>query len=108
MSAEGISVLWQTVPRLDNSHLDGYLRVMTDYTVAEAKNQLPKLLKRALAGEAVVITRRGKPIARITPMAELPATGIDLEWLKSVQIKPADRDFDGQEIIRLMKEEDPY
>ena len=81
---------------------------MTDYTVAEAKNQLPKLLNRALAGETVVITRRGKPIARLQPMAELPATGIDLEWLKSVQIKPDDPNFDGQEIVRLMREEDPY
>ena len=38
------------------------LIAMTTYSVAEAKNQLPKLIDRALTGEEVVITRRGKPV----------------------------------------------
>ena len=32
-------------------------------SIAEAKNQLPALVHRAEAGEAVTITRRGKPVA---------------------------------------------
>ncbi|MFN3817179.1 type II toxin-antitoxin system Phd/YefM family antitoxin [Brevundimonas sp.] len=43
---------------------------MTTYSVAEAKNTLPRLLDKALAGERVIITRHGKPIAEIRPVAE--------------------------------------
>jgi prevent-host-death family protein len=36
-------------------------------TVAEAKARLSSLLDAVEAGEAVVITRRGKPIAELVP-----------------------------------------
>ena len=63
---------------------------MTHYSVAEAKNNLPKLLDRMLAGEEVVITRRGRPIARLAP-EEAPVIGfpLDLEWLDANRVKPA-------------------
>ena len=41
------------------------LMAMSSYSVAEAKNNLPKLLDRMLAGEAVTITRRGVPVASV-------------------------------------------
>jgi prevent-host-death family protein len=81
---------------------------MPEYSVAEARNNLPKLLDRALAGETVTITRRGKPIARIVPQAEPGAMGIDLEWLKRVQVKPSNPHYDGQELIRMMKDDNKY
>jgi prevent-host-death family protein len=40
---------------------------MVQVTVAEAKAQLSSLLDAVEAGEAVVITRRGKPIAELVP-----------------------------------------
>ena len=40
---------------------------MMQVTVAEAKTQLSSLLDAVEAGEAVVITRRGKPIAELVP-----------------------------------------
>jgi prevent-host-death family protein len=40
---------------------------MLQVTVAEAKAQLSSLLDAVEAGEAVVITRRGKPIAELVP-----------------------------------------
>jgi prevent-host-death family protein len=40
---------------------------MVRVTVAEAKTQLSSLLDAVEAGEAVVITRRGKPIAELVP-----------------------------------------
>ncbi len=40
---------------------------MVHVTVAEAKTQLSSLLDAVEAGEAVVITRRGKPIAELVP-----------------------------------------
>jgi prevent-host-death family protein len=38
-----------------------------DINIAEAKNQLTKLIRAVEAGESVVITRNGVPVAQITP-----------------------------------------
>jgi len=43
------------------------------YSVAEAKNQLPQLIDKALEGEEVIITRRGKRVVEIKPAAPQPA-----------------------------------
>jgi prevent-host-death family protein len=40
------------------------------YNVLEARNQLSRLIDAALAGEEVVIAKRGKPVARIQPIVE--------------------------------------
>ncbi|MBW2391089.1 MAG: type II toxin-antitoxin system prevent-host-death family antitoxin, partial [Deltaproteobacteria bacterium] len=37
----------------------------------QAKTHLPALLKRVEAGESLTITRHGRPIARLVPVAEL-------------------------------------
>jgi prevent-host-death family protein len=55
---------------------------MKTYSVAEAKNQLPKLIDKALAGEEVVITRRGKPVIELKPVSVRPAPSKAIhEWL---------------------------
>lgn len=38
---------------------------MIEVGTYEAKTRLPELLKKVEAGETVLITRRGKPVARI-------------------------------------------
>ena len=55
---------------------------MSTYSVAEAKNTLPQLIDRALAGEEVVITRRGKPVVELRPacVRPTPPAGTDA-WL---------------------------
>ncbi|HEY3909302.1 MAG TPA: type II toxin-antitoxin system prevent-host-death family antitoxin [Stellaceae bacterium] len=55
---------------------------MTAYSVADAKNRLPRLIDKALAGEEVIITRRGKPVVELRPAlrATRPAIGSH-EWL---------------------------
>ena len=35
----------------------------------EAKTHLPKLLDRVARGESLTITRRGKPVAKLVPVA---------------------------------------
>jgi prevent-host-death family protein len=57
---------------------------VTAYSVADAKNRLPTLIDKALAGEEVVITRRGKPVVELRPAARqtTPATGTH-EWLRA-------------------------
>jgi len=42
--------------------------VMSTVSLAEAKTHLSHLLDQVEAGEEVVITRRGQPVARITPV----------------------------------------
>ena len=39
-----------------------------DVSVAKAKNRLSELLRLAEAGENVLITRNGKPVARLVPV----------------------------------------
>lgn len=41
---------------------------MSTVTLAEAKSHLSHLLDQVEAGEEVIITRRGQPVARITPV----------------------------------------
>jgi prevent-host-death family protein len=42
------------------------LRTM-DVSIAEAKNQLSRLVRAAEGGEEVVITRNGRPVAQLVP-----------------------------------------
>jgi len=42
---------------------------MSRYSVADAKNNLPSLIDKAAAGEEVIITRHGKPIVEMRPVA---------------------------------------
>ena len=44
---------------------------MAAYSVAEAKNSLPRLLDKAIEGEKVIITRHGKPVAEIRSVPTL-------------------------------------
>lgn len=39
---------------------------LMDVSIAEAKNNLPKLIRAVEGGEPVVITRNGKPVAQLT------------------------------------------
>ena len=57
---------------------------MTTYSVTDAKNRLPSLIDKALDGEEVVITRRGKPVVEIRPAASRPAKPIGTyAWLQA-------------------------
>ena len=49
-----------------------------EVTVHEAKTQLSRLLKLAREGETVTILRRGKPVARLSPVT--PQSGRELGW----------------------------
>ena len=43
---------------------------MASYSVADAKNSLPRLIDKALEGEEVVITRHGKPVVELKPASK--------------------------------------
>ena len=93
---------------LDNGHLDGYLVAMSEYTIAEARNSFTKLVDRAVAGEDVTITRRGKPVAKIVASAPRKGMSIDLQWLERVRVKPSGPNADGTPLVELMRREDRY
>lgn len=42
------------------------------YGMHEAKTNLSQLIQKAVAGESVIITNNGKPVARIVPFEEKP------------------------------------
>ena len=57
---------------------------MTTYSVADAKNGLPRLIDRALEGEEVIISRHGKAVAELRPVArsQRRATSASYAWLQ--------------------------
>lgn len=57
---------------------------MTTYSVADAKNGLPRLIDRALEGEEVIISRHGKAVAELRPVASRSkrAAATSYAWLK--------------------------
>jgi len=56
---------------------------MADVSLAEAKARLSELVERANRGEAVLITRRGKKVARIIGVAQA-RKAIDLAALRAM------------------------
>ena len=44
--------------------------LMATYSVAEAKTHLPRLIDEAMAGEEVIISRRGRPVAELRRAAD--------------------------------------
>ena len=57
---------------------------MTHYSIADAKNRLPSLVSASERGERVTITRRGKPVAELRPVAERRkrVSPASLDWLE--------------------------
>lgn len=80
---------------------------MDSVSLAEAKARLSELVTRAAEGETVQITRRGKPVAQLTPIQQ-PRKPIDIELLRSVsKMSPMQSESAG-DFIRRMRDEDRY
>jgi prevent-host-death family protein len=77
------------------------MRVMR-VTVAEAKTQLSSLLDAVEAGQAVVITRRGKPIAELVPRCAVRDL---LPQLQALRDSLPEQQASGVEVMRLLREE---
>lgn len=56
--------------------------------IAEAKNQLPKLIRAVEDGEQVIITRHGKPVAQLAaPPSE--KRKVEFGWMEGkIKFKP--------------------
>ena len=80
---------------------------MSTHSIAEAKNQLSKLINRALKGEGVVITRRGQPVVELKPVRAGPArppphpiTEADIEWLRARRVGRTPAKTDAGTLLR--------
>lgn len=78
---------------------------MSSYSVAQAKNGLPSLIDKALAGEKVVITRRGQKVVELRVCAsDEPAYG-SVEWLLGRPRPRLRSDISTTDLIREMRDE---
>lgn len=75
---------------------------MVQVTVAEAKTKLSSLLDAVEAGEAVVITRRGKPIAELVPRIHVCDL---LPQLASLREELPEQQASGVETMRLLRDD---
>ena len=54
----------------------------TQISIAQAKAEFAALVSRAEAGEDIIVTRNGKPVARLTALPKKPVTYGDLAGLR--------------------------
>ena len=80
---------------------------MSQHSVAEAKNHLPDLIDRTIAGEAVVITRHGHPVVELKPVRPRAkaVTPEDMDWLASRRVE-MNSTVDAGTLVSRMRDED--
>ena len=80
---------------------------MDTVNLADAKARLSELVDRAEAGEDVCITRRGKPVVKLTRI-EQPKEPIDVEALRALVASMPLSPLPAGEFIRRMRDEARY
>ena len=62
---------------------------MTTYSIADVSKGLSRLIDRALAGETVIISRRGRAVAELRPiaMSDPKASQASYAWLKARRLR---------------------
>ena len=80
---------------------------MSTHSVAQAKNQLSELIDRALHGEAVVITRHGRPVVELKPIPSPPhpVSVADLDWLAERRIGRAPASENAGVLLSKLRDE---
>jgi prevent-host-death family protein len=73
---------------------------MLQVTVAEARTQLSSLLDALEAGAAMVITRRGKPIAELVPRCSVRDLLPQLQALRDALPEQRSSGVDTQRMLR--------
>jgi prevent-host-death family protein len=81
---------------------------MSNYSVADAKNNLSRLIKKALSGEGVTITRHGQPVVELRPVVAHQSrliTSADLDWIARRRKGRRSREGAGEFVSRMRDEE---
>mgnify|MGYP006279404591 CR=1 FL=1 len=82
---------------------------MRRHSVAEAKAHLSALLDAVASGEEVEITRRGVPVARLTPIAASdPATFDWATFVAETKAQPLNPGLDAGLLLRELREESRF
>lgn len=71
-----------------------------DVSVSDAKAQLTDLVRRAQAGEEVVLTRHGQAVVRIVPIAPLTTASARRAVLDAIRSAAAGKALSGAEAAR--------
>ena len=79
----------------------------TTVSLAEAKARLSELTELAAAGEEVVITKRGKPVVRLS-RPESPRRPVSLEAMRQLTGRMAEQDEGAGEFMRRVRDESRY
>lgn len=80
---------------------------MDAISLADAKAHLSELVDRVEAGDSIDITRRGKPVARLTAVTR-PRKRVDRAMLEALTaIMPPQRQ-DAADLVRSMRDGDRY
>lgn len=80
---------------------------MDAVNLAEAKARLSALVDRVEAGDSIDITRRGKPVARLTALAK-PRKAIDAALLHALTATMPPHSQDAADLVRSMRDGDRY
>ena len=69
-------------------------------SLSDAKARLTDLVRQAEAGEEVVLTRHGRPAARIVPVAPTPSSIVRTQLLTRLQLSATQKVRRGPEAAR--------
>ncbi len=80
---------------------------MDSYSLADAKARLSELIDRVEAGEAVEITRRGKPAARLVPV-DRKLEKVDVDRLEQLAERLPVQKEGAAALVRRMRDDARY
>lgn len=80
---------------------------MSAISLADAKARLSELVDRIEAGDTIDITRRGKPVARLTAVSK-PRKPIDAALLQALTASMPPQSGSAADLIRSMRDGDRY
>ena len=80
---------------------------MDTINLADAKAHLSELVDRAEAGDSINITRRGKPVARLTAVSK-QRKRIDAAMLHSLTVTMPPQTESAADLVRSMRDGDRY
>lgn len=80
---------------------------MDSINLADAKAHLSELIDRVEAGDSIAIIRRGKPVAKLTPLSK-PCHPIDLAVLKALTDGMSLQPQGAADFVRSMRDADRY
>jgi prevent-host-death family protein len=80
---------------------------MPTVSLADAKAHLSELIDRVEHGTAIEITRRGKPVARLTAV-DKPRSPIGLAMLQALTASVPPQSQTAADLVRSMRDGDRY